>query len=117
MATVKMQVEIDDDELWSMIFGAAAGTWSWWRAMDFADGCDWNIAGECTLVIENPDYDEDELGSKETIEKVVTVSDLAAGISALDDPFVYRQLKNEDFDADGADRVLQFVVLGAVAYG
>jgi hypothetical protein len=112
MAEIKVTYRMDDNELWSRIFGAAPESWSWWRSWTWLDGTDWNKAGRVRLGIDDPDYGEGE----KVLRSVITMTELVTAIEKAP-AHVQCDLIGDNMDADSADVILQIAVLGEVIYG
>ena len=114
MAT--LTVEVPDQELWSSVFGSAFETWDWWRAATFHGAADWNKIGTVTLMIDDPNFDED---GGQVITKTLDLDDVVAAVNAVTKLGLlpYPSLEDLDWDACDADVILQYAVLGDVVYG
>ena len=111
---VKITIEKDADELWSMIFGAAGESWEWWLVVTFPEG-DWDKAGTVYLEACDPDDPDDPKYHK---EGTFTIDDVVRALEQLSDhPTVMECLANEDFDAVYSDVVMQQMLYGEVIFG
>lgn len=117
IANFLLRNEQSRQELWSNVFGSEGESWSWWLAMRYSKGADWDKIGEVTLTVENPDEPEG-LGVN-PITKTLTISDVAAAYAkAIAGGYKIIPINPEDgLDAMSADVVLQYAVLGDVVYG
>jgi hypothetical protein len=115
MITFQVEIEMDEESWKDHVLGSGATKWEWWH--DIYQ----NSSGD---VIIDHWYDED---NEEYIEEsrytpfrhYTTLQKIADAASALaaEDKFVCNQLVGDDFDADGMDRVLQYVAFGDVIFG
>lgn len=109
--TVKVQIEMDADELWSRIFGAEPWSFgSWWRKAKYAEGTDWNKAGKITVKMDNPEDDD------KAVTKTIGVDDLLAAIEKCP-PHIVSDLIEDNMDCISADYIVQVAVLGECVYG
>lgn len=105
--TLKTQKEMDLEDFKDHMIYAGGLSWSWWASVDFDD--EFLTLG----YYENLDWNNEVTTKRLTWQEVADAcSELAA-----DDKFVANQLANDDFDADGSDRVLQYAFIGEVRYG
>lgn len=110
---VRITIEKDAADLWSMIFGASGESWEWWLNVDFLDGADWDKPGRVFLAAANPDDPEDAYA-----EGTFTIEDVVRALEELSDHrAVMECLANEDFDAIYADVVMQQMLYGEVVFG
>lgn len=102
--TKKMDLEEWKDHCW----GSGWTTWEWWYIAAVTD--------EGVLASWFIDVDDPE---PETMSGFLTFQEIADACSELaaKDAFVAAQLANDDFDADGMDRVMQYAFIGEVMYG
>lgn len=106
MATIS--IEVDDNELWSEVFGAGVESMGWWL-IEFGDNTGWDRAGTVTVTLTDPDTG-DVAG-----RKVLTIDHVAAAVSQAHEQG-YR-INWTDMDAYDADTVLQIALLGKVVFG
>jgi hypothetical protein len=101
--------DVDNTEVWRVVFGSGFETWGWWHYADY----DWqNPAVPATLSIDDPDNDDRTLFISVTIDK------LEAAINAGIAKYPHLQLWDyESYDSNMADVVLQIVAFGDVVYG
>lgn len=111
MAEITISVKVDDQELWSAVFGSAFESFgTHWHEIEYLDGADWDKIGKVRLVA----IDEETL---EKTEKVVGIEELIQALPIANSQ-VYMDLLNFDnYDAICGDAVLQVAVLGEVVYG
>lgn len=110
--TVRIGIEKDADELWSMIFGSAGESWEWWQNVDFIEG-DWDKAGRVFLAAANPDDPTDCYA-----EGTFDITDVVKALEELaDHRGVMECLANEDFDSIYSDVVMQQMLYGEVVFG
>lgn len=103
-------VEIDENEMWSAIFGSAFVSFgTHWYEVEYLEG-DWDKIGKVRLVI------QDEVDGSLT-EAVVGLEEVARALPIANKQ-VYMDLFDFDsYDAICGDAVLQVCVLGKVVYG
>ena len=103
-------LEVDDQELWSAVFGSGWESFgSHWHEVEWLEG-NWETVGKVRLVA----IDEN---TEETTEAVITIDTLLRALPIANKQ-VYMDLFNfEDYDAICGDAVLQVCVLGEVVYG
>lgn len=106
MATIS--IEVDDNELWSEVFGASVESLGWWL-IEFGAGSGWDRAGMVAVTLTDPDT-----GVVEGRE-LLTVGDVAEAVSKAHEQG-YR-INWTDMDAYDADTVLQIALLGKVVFG
>jgi hypothetical protein len=110
MATISF--EIDDQELWSTIFGSSPfsfGRGEWFPEAEFLGDADWETVGQIKIV----GIDDDE----NKIEKILGIQDLVDALPTANKQ-VYMDLFNLDkYDSICADAVLQVAMFGKVIYG
>lgn len=99
------------DESWyAHVFGSGAFQWEWW-----ADGYQ-NPSGDVVIKYhedpDEPNWDNPKIHYT-TLQKIADT----ASTLAKTESFVRNQLVNDDFDADGMDRVLQYEVFGEIIFG
>lgn len=98
-------------------------TASWCRQYDATGSADLAkklFNGESVMFMyDNPEYDEDESGSTEVIQKALTMSMLREAFTLVGTkyPETLRNFAEENYDADDADVLLQLALLGEVVYG
>jgi hypothetical protein len=101
-------------EDWASIFGACAGTWSWWDTIEHMTG-DWDTPGEVFLAIEDPNSEGYKL-----VSRTFTADEIFAALRKATRlyPHLFRRFDGWlDLDAASADVVLQVAVLGEAVYG
>ena len=110
MATISF--EIDDQELWSTVFGSSPfsfGRGEWFPEAEFLGEADWETVGQIDIV----GIDED--GTRK--RKILDVHDLASALPIANKQ-VHMDLFNLDkYDSICADAVLQVAMFGKVIYG
>ena len=106
MATIS--IEVDDNELWSEVFGAGVESLGWWL-IEFGSYTGWDRAGLVTVTLTDPDT-----GVVEG-RKVLTVGHIAEAVSEAHE-HGYR-INWTDMDVFDADTVLQIALLGKVVFG
>jgi len=108
----KISFDIDDQELWSTVFGSSPfsfGRGEWFPEAEYLDGADWDKVGQIKIV----GIDDDE----NKIEKILGIEDLANALPIANKQ-VYMDLFNLDnYDSICADAVLQVAMFGKVIYG
>lgn len=108
----KISFDIDDQELWSTVFGSSPfsfGRGEWFPEAEFLGEADWETVGQIKII----GIDDDE----NKIEKILDVEDLANAL-----PIANKQVYMDLFDLDKydsicGDAVLQVAVFGKVIYG
>ena len=106
MATIS--IEVDDNVLWSNVFGAAVESMGWWL-IKFGAGSGWDRAGLVTVTLTDPDTGVVVSRRSFTVE---TIAEAVSKAHARG----YR-INWTDMDASDADTVLQIALLGKVVYG
>jgi hypothetical protein len=110
----KIEIEINDSELWSAVFGSAFesfGThWEEVQYLDCKNGYDWQPGASVRLVA----IDEQ---TGETTEKNVTLHDLITALPIANKQVYMDLLDLDNYDAVCGDAILQVAVLGEVVYG
>lgn len=107
---MKIEIEIDEQELWETVFGSAPFAFgNWFTEADYLGDASWEKAGSMRIVGIND--------KEETIEKVITPEDLARALPIANKQ-VHMDLFNfDDYDAISADAVLQVAIFGKVIFG
>ena len=111
---VTINIAVDDNELWSEVFGSGfEGESHWIERIDFVEG-DWTTAGK--VVIHADDYE----GNTQVVP--ITVDDLGKALQEL----IKRNSKHcggylinatfDDWDACVGDMILQYAVWGNLVY-
>lgn len=117
---VRIDVEFTDDDIDMHILGSGCFRWSWWRKVSVMSS-----QGFVGIVADNP------FGNG-NIEKTITYDDIRRVMGnmladAYPCPDYYRLAKQQimdgirtgdfDFDADGADQIMQCATFGEVVFG
>lgn len=110
MDTVTFTVtqEMSLEEWKDHCFGSGWSLYDWWY-----DARQHDNGVEAFWYEDLGDYTPKILGKVLTYQEI---ADVASEVAA-NDPFVARQLANEDLDADGMDRIMQTAFMGDVIYG
>jgi hypothetical protein len=105
--TVPMEMEL---EAWKdHVLGSGAFSWEWW--------IDYHAGEKGVQAVWYDDADNpDESGTPEAWISYQEIANVASDLAETD-KFVANQLVNDDFDADGMDRVLQMAFIGEIRYG
>ncbi len=113
MTEIIVPLRLDADDLWSGIFGAAVGTWSWWHTFDFQGDADWDKHGEVIITAWDPDYKDYEGDTLMT--RTINVQNLADSYGW----YIRAGYKTtiDDMDACYSDVVLQHAFYGEVIWG
>ena len=101
-------IQVDDNELWSNVFGASVESMGWWL-IKFGTYAGWDRPGTVTVTLTDPDT------GKVEGRTTVVVEDLAKAVSKAHEQG-YR-INWSDMDAYDADTVLQIALLGKVVFG
>lgn len=114
--TVKHTME--EEEWDAHVFGSGAFQWEWWHSASEVNGLIELVAFTDKAVDQQWEQNFDPYQEGNTEKWVGTFQELAdiATEYAAKDQFVMEQLVNDDFDADGMDRVCQYAVFGEVPY-
>ena len=108
----KISFEIEDEELWSTVFGSSPfsfGRGEWFPEAEYLGETEWDKAGQIKIV------GIDDEGNR--IEKTLDVHDLANALPIANKQ-VYMDLFNLDkYDSICGDAVLQVAMFGKVIYG
>jgi len=113
-ATVKVEVLIEESELWSRVFGAEPFSFgSHWRKVEWLEG-DWDVPGRVRLTCENDGDGEGYEYATTTVEV-----DMSAILEALTKcpAHIVSEIIDDNADCVSADYVLQTAVLGEVIWG
>jgi hypothetical protein len=114
MITFQVQTEMTDEAWADHVFGSGAFMWEWW-----ADAYQ-NPSGDVVIKhwynMDTETLDEEHEGEPHTYyTRMQAIADAASDL-ATESKFVRDQLANDDFDADGMDRVVQYLVFGEVLF-
>jgi hypothetical protein len=106
-----INIEVDDKELWSAVFGSAFESFGnhWWE-IEYQKGTNWENVGKVKLVA----FDEVTM---EKTEKIVGIEDLVKALPIANKQVSMDLLDFDNYDAICGDAVLQVAVLGEVIYG
>jgi hypothetical protein len=110
MATISF--EIDDQELWSTVFGSSPfsfGRGEWFPEAEYLGETDWDKAGQIKIV----GIDDDE----NRIEKILDVHDLANALPIANKLVNMDLFDLDEYDSICGDAVLQVAMFGKVIYG
>ena len=112
MTLIDLPVAVDDQELWSNVFGSAFEMFGTHLAYEeYLDDTDWDHIGQVEIAM----YDSEEDDS--AITRLIDISVLAEALPIANRQ-VYMDLFNFDnYDAICGDAILQVAVLGEVVYG
>lgn len=112
IVTFQVTKEMTLEEWMDHLLGSGAFTWPWWVSVDDT-GPDVDQPGLEVEWYKNADHP-----SMGTEKSFLTYQEIADACSeyAQESKFVANQLANDDFDADGMDRVLQYAFIGEVMY-
>ena len=103
-------MNIDENEMWSAVFGSAFDSFgSHWYEVEYLEG-DWDKIGKVRLVI------QDETDGSLT-EAVVGLEEVAKALSIADKQVHMNLFDFDNYDAICGDAILQVCVLGEVVYG
>jgi len=115
MITFRVQIEMKDEAWEDHVFGSGADTWEWWHSFSLSQHGD-------VMIKHWYNKDTEELQEDHGADlpfifytKMQAIADAASDYAA-ESEFVRNQLVNDDFDADGMDRVLQYLVFGEVLF-
>jgi len=115
MITFQVEMEMDEGSWSDHVLGSGATQWEWWA--DIHQNSSGDVVIEHWYDEDDSEYIEDDRGKPfihyTTMQRIAD----AASELAKEDTFVRDQLANDDFDADGMDRVLQYAVFGEVIFG
>ena len=98
------------EEVLDHLVGAGASQYGWYTQLDDSDG-------RITVGMEDPEDPEEEIVKTVTVTEVKRI--VAEMIAKQEDGYrkVVKAIAEDDFDADDADIVLQWVALGRLVYG
>jgi len=119
MRKITIEMEVPAADFVSSLLGSSFSTWTWWCEVTYDEGYNWKTYPEdfdlpyLTLGIEDPNGEEDEEGNIPTVTKKVSVNDLVKAYAATAQSY---RMNWEDHDAASGDAVMQYAVLGEVAY-
>ena len=103
-------LEVDDQELWSAVFGSAWESFgSHWHEVEYLEG-DWDKVGKVRLVA----IDEN---TEETTEAIIGIDELLKALPIANKQVYMDLLDFDEYDSICGDAVLQVCVLGEVVYG
>jgi len=103
-------IEIDEQELWSAVFGSAWESFgTHWSECEWLEG-DWEHIGKVRLVA------KDEV-TEEEWEQVITIDTLLKALPIANKQVSMDLFDFDDYDSICGDAVLQVAVLGEVIYG
>jgi hypothetical protein len=106
----KIEIEIDEKELWSNVFGSAFESFgNHWHEIEYLSG-DWDEIGSVRLVA------IDEM-TEETTEAIVGIEELLKALPIANEQTYMDLLNFDNYDAVCGDAILQVAVLGKVVYG
>lgn len=104
------------DDLWANIFGSGFDTYPWWREVRFDEGSSWDTPGVATVIVDDPDNVGATL-SVQVTEAMLREALLVCRHQNKVDPCTgHALLPDGDWDADGADVLMQIVCLGQETY-
>lgn len=110
MSKVMIQVEIDEDELWSSVFGSEFDSWGlWWIEVDYIGDTAWDKKGIVFLTCED--------GNGKHIRKAVDIDDIVKALPIANGKVNMDLLDLDNYDAICGDAILQVVMLGDVVFG
>lgn len=106
----KVQVEINEQDLWEAVFGSRGFSFGdHWIDYEYLDGAEWNKIGRIRIWA----YNEND----KKVQKTIGLAQILKALPIANEQ-VYMDLFNLDnYDAVCADAVLQVAVLGKVIYG
>jgi hypothetical protein len=106
----KIEIEIDEKELWSNVFGSAFESFgNHWYEVEYLSG-DWDEIGSVRLGI------MDEM-TEEVTSAIVGIDELLAALPIANKQTYMDLLNFDNYDAVCGDAILQVAVLGKVVYG
>lgn len=111
MSSVSFKVtkEMDLEEWQDHCWGSGWTIYDWWHR----DTCS-DESGIIASWFEDADDPDSEIRRSQLTWQ--EIADACSELAARDS-FVAAQLANDDFDADGMDRVMQYAFIGEVRYG
>ena len=115
MATVQIITEIDENELWSRIWGSEPQSFgSWFFGLRYLTG-DWDKVGQVKVVLQDPEDYEDP---QRTVTGTITLDKI---VKALNDPkfpaHLRQHIMDDNADCIDSDAVIQFIVFDEIVYG
>ena len=108
----KISFDIDDQELWSTVFGSnpfSFGRGEWFPEAEYLADADWETVGQIKIV----GIDDDE----NRIEKILDVHDLANALPIANALVNMDLFDLDNYDSICSDAVLQVAMFGKVIYG
>ena len=123
--TVSLDVEFSDEDVITNIFLSGAFSWGWWQSVDY-DTPD----GGIVVRVDDPEGDE-SVNHLPYVEKVILFDDIRRVMGnicadAYPNPEYYALAKKQimdgirtgdfDFDACGADEIIQIAMFGKVVF-
>lgn len=100
---------LEEDSLWSQVFGSGWEMWEWWTGYTFVEGA-WDTEGVVVITHQNPE-DPDEPATNHRIDPA------ALEAAYLKVAQKYPHLLDQDIDAGLGDVILQVACFGDVIYG
>jgi len=108
---MKIEIEIDQYQLWRDVFGSSPFSFgTWWTDAEYLDGSDWENPGRISLTC------TDEVTGEETT-KIISAEDLARALPTANDLVSIDLWDFDNYDSIASDAILQVAVLGEVIYG
>ena len=106
----KIEIEIDEKELWSNVFGSAFESFgNHWYEIEYLSG-DWDEIGSVRLGI------MDEM-TEEVTSAIIGIEELLVALPIANKQVSMDLLDFDNYDAVCGDAILQVAVLGEVVYG
>ena len=104
-------IEIDEQELWSSVFGSAFESWGpWWYEVEYLDGADWDKIGKVSLAIQDED-------TGKITKKIVDLDDVLKALPVANSQVNMDLFDFDKYDAVCGDAILQVCLFGEVIYG
>lgn len=115
MITLEVQIEMEDSAWADHVLGSGAAQYEWWH--DIYQNKAGDVIIDHWYNMETELYNEDHEGAPfryyTTLQKIADAATEYATMSQ----FVTNQMVNDDFDADGIDQILQFLIFESVVFG
>lgn len=108
----KIQIEIDDQELWEAVFGSSPfsfGHGEWFPEAEYLGDTQWDKIGRVKIT----GIDDDD----KKITKILTIEDLAKALPIANKLVNMDLFDLDDYDCICGDAVLQVAMFGKVIYG
>ena len=106
---MRIMVEVDDDVVWSAVFGSGFEMWPWWSDVTFHNGATWESANGDGFAVVAIDCEGEVASARVTPDVLAEAITNAVSEGVVGMP---RDLDDIDWDSCAADVILQFAVFG-----